>query len=43
MKQSWKERPVRERILTLARIVTSLLVVIFSLLQLFAVWDRGCM
>ena len=41
MKQKWTERSTKDRILNLARIVTSLLVVVFSLLQLFAVWDRG--
>lgn len=41
MKQKWNERPMSDRVLTLARIGTSLLVVAFSMLQLFAVWEKG--
>lgn len=41
MKTNWKEKSTADKTLSIARIVISVSVIVFSLLQLFDVWDKA--
>ncbi len=38
---NWNKMTVKDKILTIIRLVTSILVIVFALLQLLKIWDKA--
>ena len=41
MKRKWRELPQTDKFMIIVRVVISILVVVFAVLQLFGVWDKA--
>lgn len=42
MKQEWKDKPLRFKLVTIASLITSISIIVLAILQLFDVWsDAG--